>query len=61
MLSTLEQRQVRIYLAAIGLGLLFGVVARPYTDFLEVAILPALVGLLYVTFLQVPSSGLRQS
>ncbi len=56
----LERAQIPVYLAAIGLGLLAGFMARPYAGVLESAVLPVLVGLLYVTFLQVPLAGLRR-
>ncbi len=58
--DALEKRQITIYLAAIGFALFVGTAARSHADLLEPAILPALVGLLYVTFLQVPSAGLRR-
>lgn len=59
--ATLERHQVGIYLTAILLGLLTGGMAPLQARSLEGIITPVLAGLLYVTFLQVPLTGLRRA
>ena len=50
-----------IYLVAILLGLLTGMMAPLQARSLEGVITPVLAGLLYVTFLQVPLTDLRRA
>jgi ACR3 family arsenite transporter len=58
---TLEQRQIWIYLAAIGAGLLLGS-ARPAVGPVSEALLwPVLAALLYSTFVQVPLLHVRDA
>jgi arsenite transporter len=58
---TLERRQVWIYLSAIIGGLLVGNAWPGITHHFEMLLWPALVLLLYATFLQVPLLHLRAS
>ncbi|MDO5624056.1 MAG: arsenic resistance protein [Pseudomonadota bacterium] len=56
---TLERRQVWLYLGAIALGLLVGSVWPGVNPVFEALLWPALVLLLYATFVQVPLLHLR--
>jgi ACR3 family arsenite efflux pump ArsB len=58
---TLERRQVWIYLAAIGAGLLTGSTWIGAGRVFEALLWPALALLLYVTFLQVPLLHVREA
>ncbi len=58
---TLERRQVWIYLAAIIVGLLWGSAWPGAAPVFEALLWPALMLLLYVTFLQVPLLHLREA
>lgn len=58
--DTLEERQVFIYFAAVGVAVAVAMVV-PGTTALESAINPALALMLYVTFLQVPLADLSRS
>jgi ACR3 family arsenite efflux pump ArsB len=58
---TLERRQVWIYLAAIGLGLLTGRAWPALAPWLQAALWPTLLLLLYATFVQVPLLHVRQA
>ena len=55
----LEQHQVAVYLAALAVGVLIGVVAPDAEGLFEALIYPVLGALLYATFLQVPFTELR--
>lgn len=55
----LEHHQIAVYLAAVALGVLIGVVAPGAEHTFEALIYPVLGALLYVTFLQVPFTALR--
>lgn len=57
--QTLERHQLRFYLCAVALGLLFGTLAPAYSARLETLLWPALGLLLYATFVQVPLLKLR--
>lgn len=57
----LERRQVWIYLAAIAAGLLFGIAAGGIAPILKSLLWPALLLLLYATFVQVPLLHLREA
>lgn len=57
---TLEKHQVWIYLAAVTIGLFFGVAAPGLGGVLEVLLWPSLAALLYVTFTQVPLNHLPE-
>lgn len=57
--AALERRQVPVYLAALGLGVLLGMGVPSAESQLEAAIYPVLGCLLYVTFLQVPFDRLK--
>ena len=59
--ATLERRQVLVYLAAIGTGLLVGSVSAPAARVAETLIWPAIVLLLYATFTQVTLLHLRSA
>tara|TARA_R100000322_G_scaffold67905_1_gene42571 strand:- start:440 stop:715 length:276 start_codon:yes stop_codon:yes gene_type:complete len=59
--STLERHQVAIYFAAVLAGLLVAALAGHATSALGSWVNPALAGLLYVTFLQVPMASLGQA
>ncbi|MGV9711997.1 arsenic resistance protein [Gordonia sp. NPDC003424] len=59
--DALERHQVAVYLGAIVLGAVVGLVAPEAGSALEYAITPALAALLYVTFLQVPIATLASS
>lgn len=58
---TLERRQVWLYLVAIGLGLAAGSLAPGLGKLFETLLWPALVALLYVTFVQVPLLHLAEA
>lgn len=58
---TLERRQVWIYLAAIGAGLLAGGTWPAAGRMFEALLWPALALLLYITFTQVPLLHLREA
>lgn len=58
--ETLEEHQVGIYFCAVALATVAALVI-PGTTALEVGINPALALMLFVTFLQVPLSDLRQA
>lgn len=58
---TLERRQVWIYLSAIIAGLLVGSALPGITNHFETLVWPALVVLLYATFLQMPLMQLRDA
>lgn len=58
---SLERRQVWIYLAAIGLGLLCGSAWPGLGPWLEALLWPTLSLLLYATFVQVPLLHLREA
>ena len=58
--DTLDERQVFIYFAAVGVAVAVAMVL-PGTTALESAINPALALMLYVTFLQVPLADLGRS
>lgn len=58
---TLERRQVWIYLAAIGVGLLLGSVAPGIAPGFEALLWPVLAALLYTTFVQVPLLHVRDA
>jgi hypothetical protein len=58
---TLERRQVWIYLSAIIVGLLLGSAWPGVGTFFETLLWPALMLLLYTTFLQVPLLHLREA
>lgn len=55
----LERHQVALYLAALAVGALIGVVVPDSDDAFEALIYPVLGALLYATFLQVPFTALR--
>jgi hypothetical protein len=55
----LERHQVAVYLAALGAGVLIGLVAPDAAGLFEAMIYPVLGALLYATFLQVPFTALR--
>ncbi len=59
--ETLERHQVAVYAAAIGVGAGWGWAAPSSGGAVEPGIGPVLVGLLYVTFLQVPAADLVRS
>ncbi|GAB06514.1 ACR3 family arsenite efflux pump ArsB [Gordonia amarae] len=61
LVAWMEHRQVPIYLAAMVVGGVVGFAAPGSGSSLEHAINPALAGLLYVTFLQVPAADLLRS
>ncbi|MDX2967919.1 bile acid:sodium symporter [Kribbella solani] len=58
MVSWMERRQVAVYVAALVVGALAGVIVPSAGPGLEHAINPVLAALLYVTFLQVPAREL---
>lgn len=58
---TLERRQVWIYLSAILAGLLAGSTWPGVRPFFEALLWPALMSLLYATFMQVPLLHLREA
>lgn len=55
----MERHQVPLYLAALALGAGAGLALPGAAGLFEAAITPVLVGLLYVTFLRVPTTRLR--
>lgn len=57
----LEKNQLFIYLAALSLGLILGLMAPEIGSRLEIAIWPLLGVLLYSTFTQVPLTHLREA
>lgn len=57
----LERHQVWVYLVAIVAGLLLGSLLPALAPALELLLWPALVALLYVTFVQVPLLHLREA
>ncbi|MCK9876680.1 arsenic resistance protein [Frankia sp. Ag45/Mut15] len=59
--AALERWQVQVYLAAIGLGVLVGLVSPGVGSGLEQAVNPLIAALLFVTFRQVPAVELRRS
>ncbi|NRQ37280.1 arsenic resistance protein [Nonomuraea sp. NN258] len=59
--ARLEDHQIPIYLAAIGVGALLGWALPDLGHGLASAINPVLGALLYVTFLQVPAAGLLRA
>ncbi|MEE4024576.1 bile acid:sodium symporter [Gordonia sp. PKS22-38] len=59
--ETMERHQVAIYLAAVAVGAGLGLSMPNWQSSLEIAINPAIAGLLYVTFLQVPMATLGKS
>lgn len=59
--ETIERHQVWIYLAAITIGLLIGMVVPNLGDVLEALLWPSLAALLYVTFTQVPLNHLPEA
>ncbi|MEE3850115.1 bile acid:sodium symporter [Gordonia sp. LSe1-13] len=59
--ETMERHQVAIYLAAVAAGAGLGLSMPSWQSSLELAINPAIAGLLYVTFLQVPTATLGKS
>ncbi|MCK9897141.1 bile acid:sodium symporter [Frankia sp. AgB32] len=59
--AALERRQVALYLATIGVGVVVGRAAAAVGTAGERAISPVLAGLLFVTFLQVPAAELARS
>ncbi|WP_081906697.1 MULTISPECIES: bile acid:sodium symporter [Actinomycetes] len=61
LLEVLDRRQVIIYVAAIGAGIVLGLVSPGAGGSLGWAINPALGALLYVTFLQIPTRDLARS
>ncbi len=58
---TLEKYQILFYLAAIGFGLIAGVLFPNLSNTLEALLWPILALLLYTTFIQVPIANLRQA
>ena len=56
----LESRQVLIYFAAVGIGVIVAMLVSG-TERLEPAVNPALALMLFVTFLQVPIASLRKA
>jgi ACR3 family arsenite transporter len=59
--QTLEKYQVIVYLAAISIGLIAGILLPGQAGFLEKLLWPLLALLLYTTFTQVPLAHLRQA
>jgi ACR3 family arsenite transporter len=59
--ETIERHQVWIYLAAITIGLIVGVVAPSLGAAVEALLWPSLAALLYVTFTQVPLNHLPEA
>lgn len=59
--QALEKYQVFVYLAAIGCGLLIGILWPNRIGALEATLWPLLALMLYVTFTQVPLAHLRQA
>lgn len=57
----LERRQVLIYLAAVAAGLVVGLALPRAVPAMESLVWPALIVLLYVTFVQVPLLHLREA
>lgn len=57
----LEKNQLFIYLGALSLGLILGLMAPEFGGSLEIAIWPLLGFLLYSTFTQVPLTHLREA
>ena len=57
--ARLERHQVAVYLAALAVGALLGLVAPDADEAFEALIYPVLGALLYATFLQVPFTALR--
>jgi ACR3 family arsenite transporter len=55
----LERHQVGVYLGAVAVGVVVGIVAPGADDAFEALIYPSLGALLYATFLQVPFTALR--
>jgi arsenite transporter len=58
-IDRLERDQVAVYVAAVALGVLIGLVAPGADGVFEALIYPVLGALLYATFLQVPFIALR--
>ena len=52
--EALERHQIPVYLVSLLIGLIVGLALQEAESFFEALIYPALGGLLYVTFLQVP-------
>jgi arsenite transporter len=59
--ARLEQHQVPMYVGAVAVGVLIGLVLPSADDAFEALIYPVLGVLLYATFLQVPFTALRQA
>ncbi|QCU77963.1 arsenic resistance protein [Citricoccus sp. SGAir0253] len=61
MIGWLERWQIPLYLAALGVGAVFGLAAPSTAPALELAINPVLMVLLYATFLGVPLTRLGRA
>lgn len=61
LIEVLDRRQVIVYVAAIGAGIVLGLVAPGVGESLDWAINPALGALLYVTFVLIPTGDLARS